>query len=116
MAGRLDATRLPGAIARHVGVDGPAQPPTSLELRFERGDAWRAQARGSVAGVAIDADLRFAEWPYPARPLPVLLETLRDGVTGYARAERLRIGNVVVEGFEIADDPLPTQQDATTPR
>jgi hypothetical protein len=116
VTGKLDATRLPEAIARYVGIDGPAQPPTSVELRLERGDAWRAYANGSVAGVAIEADLRFTAWPDVSQPVPVLLETLRDGVEGYARAERLRIGDVVIEGFEIADDAPPTPENEATPQ
>lgn len=103
LAGTLDATRLPPAVARYVLDDGAAQPPTSIEFRLGRAEAWHARARGRLAGVAIDADLAATALPDPSQPLPALLEALRRSVSGHARLDRLRIGGVVVEGFEIAD-------------
>lgn len=104
VAGQLDATRLPPAVVRYVLDDGAAQPPTSIELRLGRAEAWHARARGLLAGVAVDADLAATALPDVAQPLPALLEALRRSVSGHARLDRLRIGDVVVEGFEIADE------------
>ena len=103
--GRLRASALPAAVAGYFVGPDEVEPPTNVELRLTRGaDAWSVLAHGLLAGVALDADLRFAAWPDIDAPLPELLESMRRDVAGTARIARLRLGSAVLEDVTLDDD------------
>ena len=109
--GRLEATRLPDAIATYVVRADEPQPATALDLALDASDAgWHVVAGGTLAGAALDADLTIAALPDFAAPLPALLESLQRDVHGRARIARLVVGGVELEGVELGDDDATPAQ------